>query len=70
VIVAENPLANFKVLYGNGHYQLNAQNQPERTKGVRYTIKDGVVYDAQQLLSDVRQMVSAAKAATTAAPVN
>lgn len=63
VIVAENPLANFKVLYGNGHYQLNEQNQPERTKGVRYTIKDGVVYDAQQLLSDVRTMVSNAKVA-------
>ena len=68
VIVAENPLANFKVLYGHGHYQLNAQNQPERTKGVRYTIKDGVVYDAQQLLSDVRQLVSAAKAATPVTP--
>ncbi|MBU1439347.1 MAG: amidohydrolase family protein [Gammaproteobacteria bacterium] len=63
LIVAENPLANFKVLYGNGHYQLNADNQPERTKGVRYTIKDGVVYDAQQLLSDVRMMVEQAKKA-------
>jgi len=61
LIVAENPLANFKVLYGNGHYQLDANNQPERTKGVRYTIKDGVVYDAQQLLSDVRKMVEQAK---------
>ncbi|WP_306522717.1 amidohydrolase family protein [Rheinheimera sp.] len=61
LIVAENPLANFKVLYGTGHYQLNANNQPERTQGVRYTIKDGVVYDAQQLLSDVRAMVRKAK---------
>lgn len=61
LIVAENPLANFKVLYGTGHYQLNANNQPERTKGIRYTIKDGVVYDAQQLLSDVRDMVKQAK---------
>lgn len=63
LIVAENPLANFKVLYGTGHYQLNANNQPERSKGVRYTIKDGVVYDAQQLLSDVRKMVEQAKLA-------
>ena len=63
VIVAENPLANFKVLYGTGHYQLNSQNQPEQTKGVRYTIKDGIVYDAQQLLAEVRQMVHQAKAA-------
>lgn len=61
VIVAENPLANFKVLYGTGHYRLNANNEPERSKGVRYTIKDGVVYDAQQLLQDVRQIVQQAK---------
>ncbi len=70
VIVAENPLANFKVLFGTGHYQLNANNQPERTKGVRYTIKDGVVYDAQQLLSDVKQMVEQAKVAETKATVS
>ena len=61
VIVAENPLANFKVLYGTGHYRLNANNEPERSKGVRYTIKDGVVYDAQQLLQDVRAIVQQAK---------
>ncbi|EIW88482.1 amidohydrolase [Alishewanella agri BL06] len=63
MIVAENPLANFKVLYGTGHYRLNADNQPERTKGVRYTIKDGIIYDAQRLLADVRTLVQQAKAA-------
>ncbi|KKO49404.1 amidohydrolase [Arsukibacterium sp. MJ3] len=62
VIVAENPLANFKVLYGTGHYRLNADNQAVRTQGVRYTIKDGIVYDAQQLLADVRALVEHAKA--------
>mgnify|MGYP002040030434 FL=1 len=61
LIVAENPLANFKVLYGTGHYRLNDNNEPERSKGVRYTIKDGVVYDAQQLLKDVRDIVQKAK---------
>lgn len=63
LIVAENPLANFKVLYGTGHYRLNSDNQPERTKGVRYTIKDGIVYDAQQLLTEVRALVDQAKVA-------
>jgi hypothetical protein len=63
VIVAENPLANFKVLYGTGHYRLNADNQPERTQGVRYTIKDGIIYDAQRLLADVRALVEQAKTA-------
>ena len=29
--------------------------------GVKYTIKDGIVYDAKKLLADVRQIVKAAK---------
>jgi hypothetical protein len=33
----------------------------ERVGGVRYTIKDGIVYDAKQLLADVRAIVQAAK---------
>jgi len=62
VITSENPLANFKVLYGTGHFRLNDDNQPVRTGGVKYTIKDGVVYDASELLSDVREIVRAARA--------
>ena len=61
VIVQENPLHNFKVLYGTGHYQLNDDNQPIQTQGVKYTIKDGIMYDAKQMLSDVRAMVQTAK---------
>ncbi|HET8816758.1 MAG TPA: amidohydrolase family protein, partial [Pseudidiomarina sp.] len=61
VIVKENPLRNFKVLYGTGHYQLDDNNQPMRTKGIRYTIKDGIVYDAQALLADVREIVTKAR---------
>lgn len=61
IVVDENPLANFKVLYGTGHYKLDENNQPMRTKGIRYTIKDGIVYDAQELLSDVRKIVEKAK---------
>ena len=61
VVVAENPLHNFKVLYGTGHYKLNVQNQATRVGGVNYTIKDGIVYDAKKLLQDVRELVSNAK---------
>ncbi|HAT41565.1 MAG TPA: amidohydrolase [Rheinheimera sp.] len=68
VIVAENPLANFKVLYGTGFYHLDEQNKPTRSKGVRYTIKDGIVFDAQQLLADVRALVAQAKAASPTSP--
>jgi imidazolonepropionase-like amidohydrolase len=61
VIVGENPLDNFKVLYGTGHLRLDDQNVIQRAGGVEYTIKDGIVYDAKQLLSDVREMVRNAK---------
>lgn len=61
VITDENPLANFKVLYGTGHFKLGADNKPTRVGGVTYTIKDGIVYDAKELLADVRQIVSEAK---------
>lgn len=61
VIVDQNPLQNFKVLYGTGHYRLNENNEPTRVGGVKYTIKDGIVYDAKALLADVREMVEKAK---------
>lgn len=62
VIVPENPLANFKTLYGTGHLRLNpATNRQERVGGVRYTIKDGIVYDAHRLLAEVAEMVAAEK---------
>jgi imidazolonepropionase-like amidohydrolase len=62
VIVDQNPLANFKVLYGNGHVKLNDQTgRVERVGGVKYTIKDGIVYDAKKLLADVAAMVEKQK---------
>ena len=62
VIVPENPLANFKVLYGTGHFKLNDETgTADRVGGVRWTIRDGVVFDAPLLLEDVRNIVAAAK---------
>ena len=62
VVVDENPLQNLKVLYGNGALKLNDDTgEVERIGGIKYTIKDGIVYDAQQLLADVREMVRKAK---------
>ncbi len=61
VVAEENPLANLKVLYGTGAIKLDEANQPARVGGVRYTIKDGIVYDAKSLLADVRAMVAQAK---------
>jgi hypothetical protein len=62
VIVPENPLANFKVLYGTGAMRLNDQSgRVERVGGIKYVIKDGIVYDAKRLLADVEKMVEEAK---------
>jgi hypothetical protein len=61
-VLTENPLANLKTLYGTGHIQLDANGKLHRVGGVKYTIKDGIVYDAGQLLADVRKMVADDKA--------
>jgi cytosine/adenosine deaminase-related metal-dependent hydrolase len=62
VLVEGNPIANFKLLYGTGHMRLNRANSTlERAGGVRYTIKDGMVFDAKQLLREVRETVAAAR---------
>ena len=62
VIVDQNPLHNFKVLYGNGHVKLNdTTRRVERVGGVKFTIKDGIVYDAKALLADVAAMVEKQK---------
>ncbi len=66
VVVDENPLQNLKVLYGTGAVRLNDETgETDRVGGIKYTIKDGIVYDAKQLLADVREMVRQAKAAMT-----
>jgi imidazolonepropionase-like amidohydrolase len=57
VIVDANPFANLKVLYGTGWFRLNDNTgKVEQYGGVKYTIKDGIVYDAKQLLADIEKM--------------
>jgi imidazolonepropionase-like amidohydrolase len=58
MVVEYNPLENLKVLYGTGALKLNdATGKPEQVGGVKWTIKDGIVYDAKKLLADVARMV-------------
>jgi hypothetical protein len=62
VIVPEDPVAKLKVIYGTGDVRLNEQTgKAERVGGIKYTIKDGIVYDARQLLADVARMVEQQK---------
>ncbi len=61
VIIEENPLENFKVLYGTGAIKLTEDNEVVRVGGVKHTIRQGVIYDAKKLLSEVKEMVSKAK---------
>jgi imidazolonepropionase-like amidohydrolase len=62
VLVEENPLANLKVLYGTGAIRVNDDTgKPTRVGGVKYVVKDGIVYDAKKLLADVEKMVAEAK---------
>jgi cytosine/adenosine deaminase-related metal-dependent hydrolase len=62
VLVDANPMQNLKVLYGTGAIKVNENNEAVRYGGIKYTIKDGIVFDAQQLLRDVEAIVEKAKA--------
>ncbi len=58
ILIEENPLENLKVLYGTGAVKLDDETREAvRVGGIRYTIKDGIIYDAGQLLEDVAEMV-------------
>jgi imidazolonepropionase-like amidohydrolase len=70
VVVDQNPLENLKVLYGTGAVRLNDRTgRPERVGGIRYTIKDGIVYDAKKMLADVAAMVEKQKKERSTRPV-
>jgi Amidohydrolase family len=62
IVIDQNPLKNLKVLYGTGALRLNDQTgKPEWIGGIKYTIKDGIVYDAKKLLADIAGMVEKQK---------
>ncbi len=61
LITFENPLNNFKTLYGSGAMRLNDElGRQERVQGLRWTIKDGIVFDVVRLLAEIRDMCVAA----------
>jgi imidazolonepropionase-like amidohydrolase len=65
VVLTANPLDDIKVMYGTGATRQTPDGQATQVKGVKYTIRDGVVMDSQRLLQDVQDMVSKAKASSS-----
>jgi imidazolonepropionase-like amidohydrolase len=61
VIVEENPIKNLKTLYSTGAIKLKEAHEVVRVGGIKYTIKDGIIYDAKRLLAQVRDMVNVEK---------
>jgi len=61
-IVDGNPLDNFKVMYGTGLEKFSEDRTEKVMRGgVKWTIRDGVVFDAPALLHDVEDYVSEMK---------
>lgn len=65
VLLSQNPLADVKVFYGIGVTRAGQDRKEVHEQCVKYTIRDGVIFDSQALLRDVREMVAKAKAAGT-----
>lgn len=64
----QNPLEDFKLLYGTGAMRLNDDTQSvEWQRALRHTIAGGICYDTAELLADVRTMVAASHAEVGAA---
>lgn len=63
-IVDGNPLDNFKVMYGGGTERFAADRVTKtRGGGVRWTIRNGALFDARALIKDVEGYVERQRAA-------
>ena len=57
VVVKNNPIENFKILYASGHRKLDDDNQSVIAGGIKYIIKDGIIFERDQLLKDIKNIV-------------
>jgi len=60
ILIDENPLANLKYLFPTGVLDLKDGKDVIRG-GIKWTIKDGIVYNTPTLMKDVRDMVAKAR---------
>lgn len=61
LLLSENPLADIKVLYGNGVIRVGQDRKAVQQFSLKFTIRDGVVFDSQALLGEVRDIVAKAR---------
>lgn len=62
LVMDENPLEDFKTLYGTGALRADRENNKmERIRALKYTIKAGEVFDSQALLREIKEDVKKAK---------
>ncbi|WP_420236923.1 amidohydrolase family protein [Telmatobacter bradus] len=62
LVLDANPLEDLKVLYGTGATRLDADGKPVQVRALRYTVRGGIVFDAQKLLDELTTQVAAEKA--------
>ncbi len=62
ILIDENPLANFKYLFPTGVLDIKDGKAVTRG-GIKWTIKDGFVYETPRLMREVKEMVAKARAA-------
>jgi len=62
-VVNGNPIENFKVMYGRGYGFAGIVPRTEQGKygGVKWTLKDGIVFDAQALLREAEWYIEQEK---------
>jgi imidazolonepropionase-like amidohydrolase len=65
LVLTANPLDDFKIMYGTGATRQTPDGRAVQVKGIKYTIRGGVVMDSQSLLQDVQNMVTKTKAGHT-----
>ena len=61
IVVDGNPLENLRYLYAFGALDLTDEGEIVRRGGVRWTIKEGVVFDNRILVDEVLRMVEESK---------
>lgn len=61
IIIDGNPLENLRYLYTFGALDMDDEGRMMRRGGVRWTIKEGVVFDNAQLIDEVVRMVAESK---------